>query len=779
MVFKRLTVVVVAIALLCVAIGGGFLLLGGSPPATPPPFVVAPKVVSVSPVNSATNTPINAKVIVTFSKAMNPATITTANITLKHGTVAVLGTLAYSGVTATFSPTSSLAALTAHTATVTTGVKDTTGRALNATYTWTFTTGRVPDTTPPLVSFVSPVPGATATPINTKVLATFSKAMDPASISTATFTLSHGATATAGAVTFSGVTATFVPSSNLISSTSYTATITTGAKDSMGNALATNFAWSFTTGQIVDTTPPRVSYTSPASAATNTPVNTQILATFTKAMDPATLTTSTFMLAQGATPVAGAVTYASLTATFVPSANLAESTAYTATITIGAKDLAGNALQSSFAWSFATGHAPDNQAPHVTSTSPVNGATDVPVNRDISVTFSEAMDPATVTAATIVLRQGSTSLYGLVTYAGLTALFNPGTNFEADTAYNMRVTTGASDLAGNALNNDFTWTFRTGIAPDTGAPSITATSPAAGAVAAVTANLMVTFSEAMDASTVSVSSFVLFQGTNPVTGLVSYAGLVATFDPAADLAPDATYTATVTAEARDLAGNPMLTNFVWSFTTGTSACGQLPVNLGSATTFAIVAGSTITNTGGSIVTGDVALSPGSAVEGFPPGSIVGTLHVADTAAGGAMSDLTIAYNDAAGRTLCPVSVSGNLGGMTLAPGLYKSTSGLEITSGDLTLDAQGNPNAVFIFQIASTLSTSPGLKVILAGGAKAANIFWQVGTSATIGVNSTMIGTIMADQSISFDTGAILQGRAQARIGAVTLDETTITKPSP
>jgi hypothetical protein len=208
---------------------------------------------------------------------------------------------------------------------------------------------------------------------------------------------------------------------------------------------------------------------------------------------------------------------------------------------------------------------------------------------------------------------------------------------------------------------------------------------------------------------------------------------------------------------------------------------QTPVNLGSTAGFAVLAGSAVTSSSFTVINnGDVGVSPGTAIDGFPPGAINnGTTHSADTAAAQAKLDLTTAYNDAAGRTLGPVSVAGNLGGQTLTPGLYKSTSSLEISSGDLTLNAQGDANAVFIFQIASTLTTTSDRKVFLTGGAKAANVFWQVGTSATLGTISIFKGTIMADQSITLTTGANLEGRALARIGGVTLDASTITVPAP
>ena len=166
--------------------------------------------------------------------------------------------------------------------------------------------------------------------------------------------------------------------------------------------------------------------------------------------------------------------------------------------------------------------------------------------------------------------------------------------------------------------------------------------------------------------------------------------------------------------------------------------------------------------------------------GFPPGTIVGTIQAGNPAAAQGVADLTTAYNDdAAGRTLCAVTIAGNLGGQTLTPGLYKSTSSLEISSGDLTLDAQGDATAVFIFQMASTLTTTTGRQVILSGSAKSANVFWQVGSAATLGSTSAFQGTIMADQAITLTTGATLNGRALARAAAVTLDTNTIVKPAP
>ncbi|TMK39094.1 MAG: DUF3494 domain-containing protein [Actinobacteria bacterium] len=207
-----------------------------------------------------------------------------------------------------------------------------------------------------------------------------------------------------------------------------------------------------------------------------------------------------------------------------------------------------------------------------------------------------------------------------------------------------------------------------------------------------------------------------------------------------------------------------------------AGAAQPPVGLGTASSFAVLAGSTVTNTGPSVVNGDLGVSPGTAVTGFPPGTVNGTIHAADAVAAQAQTDTTTAYNDAAGRTPA-VSVSGDLGGSTLTPGVYKASSSLGLT-GDVTLDAQGDPNAVFIFQVGSTLTTASSSRVLLINGANACNVFWQIGSSATLGTNTSFKGTILALTSITLNTGATVDGRTLARNGAVTMDTNTITRGS-
>jgi serine protease AprX len=203
--------------------------------------------------------------------------------------------------------------------------------------------------------------------------------------------------------------------------------------------------------------------------------------------------------------------------------------------------------------------------------------------------------------------------------------------------------------------------------------------------------------------------------------------------------------------------------------------GPPTIGLGTADNYAVLAGSTVTNTGPSTLNGDLGLSPGTAVTGFPPGTVNGTTRAANAAALQAKADLTTAYDGVAGRTP-PVSAPADLGGLTLAPGVYRSGSSLALT-GELELDAKGDPGAVFVFQAGSTLITASASRVRLVNGAQPCNVFWQVGSSATLGTTTDFAGNILALTSITMNDGVKLNGRALARNGAVTMINDTITAP--
>jgi hypothetical protein len=199
------------------------------------------------------------------------------------------------------------------------------------------------------------------------------------------------------------------------------------------------------------------------------------------------------------------------------------------------------------------------------------------------------------------------------------------------------------------------------------------------------------------------------------------------------------------------------------------------INLGTAATFAVLGGSTVTNTGPTNVFGDLGVSPGSSITGFPPGIVHGAIHDNDATAANAQADLTNAYNTAAGKA-CNVTLTGtDLGGLTLTPGVYCFASSAQLT-GTLILNAQGDPNAFFLFQMGSTLTTASSSDVDVINGGQDANVFWQVGSSATLGTDTAFAGNILALTSITLDTRASIQcGRALARNGAVTMDNNVVS----
>ncbi len=536
---------------------------------------------------------------------------------------------------------------------------------------------------------------------------------------------------------------------------------------------------------------PVVESTNPINSATGVPLDRVITIVFNEAMNPATITPAAFTLTgpnesiAGAMVVSGTLTYDAAThsMSFAPGAKFKSRTTYTGRVASTVKDLMGNTLQTDYVWTFQSGAT---LSPAVIATDPADSAQNVFLNKGIAASFSEPMDPLTLTTTTFTVKQGTTAVAGTVSYSGTTAFFKPSGDFTPGTTYTAAITTGAKDVQGNTLAKDYGWTFSTGTIR---APKVNAAEPVNLATGvALNKVISATFSEAMNPSTIT-TSFRLMAGTMLVPGRVNYAGTTATYTPASNLLSGTTYTATITTGAKNPAGTPIANDYVWSFTTA-ATLGAPWVDLQSVARFGIIAGTGVSNNAGfsEIRNLDVGISPGvrSSITGFPPAIIVnGGMYASDDIAPPgvpamltkAKGDLTAAYLFAEGATSpAPATVSGDLGGTTLAPGIYKTTSTLLIQSGDLTLDAQGDVNAVWIFQIASDFTTVGGAggNVILTGGAQAKNVFWQTGSSATIGDGTRFKGNILALTSITMNSGATAVGRMLARNGAVVLTNTNI-----
>ncbi len=681
--------------------------------------ITAPTVSSTIPAKTATLVLINSAVTATFSEAMDPLTINIVTFTLKQGTTPVAGTVTYSLVTAVFTPAANLSVSTTYTATITTGAKDLAGNALIIGKVWTFTTGAALDITPPTVISTIPTDIAIGVTINSAMSATFSEALDPLSINTATFTLVQGITPVLGVVTYAGITAVFTPAANLSVSTTYTANITTGAKDLAGNAIASSYVWSFTTGAAPDITAPSVVSTIPAIGATGVAVSSAMTATFSEVMDPLMITPITFTLTQGIIPVTGTVIYVGVTATFTPTSALAYSTTYTATISTAVKDLAGNSLIVAKVWSFTTGKA--SQAPvnlglagnfailakaGISAAGPNNIIGDIGVSPiaataitgfgltlDISGQFSTSSyvtgkvyaadyaspTPVILTTAVSDMETAYTDAAGRTSpdftelgggnIGGMTLIpglykWSSGVTIPTDvilsgsatdvwifqiagvlsisSATKVLLSGGAlpmnifwqvagqtvlgtySVLQGNVLDQtaivvdvgatlngralaqtavtldanitiptDKVWIFTQTLPPDTTAPTVTRTVLAIAAPGVVTnSQLFATFSEAMDPSTISTTTVIVKQGAIVVPGTVSYSGFTVIFTPTVDLAYSTTYTVTITTGAKDLAGNALAMDYVWSVTTAPAPgfpMWETALILGAAAVMLIVA----------------------------------------------------------------------------------------------------------------------------------------------------------------------------------------------
>lgn len=694
----------------------------------------------------------------------------------------------------------------------------------------------------PTVTSVAPLPGASPVPLNTRLItATFSKAMEAASLGTDSFTLACPSLAatTSRAVTYfeSDQTATLaLPAGTLLPAGEVcTATVGAGVRDTTGATLGQNFVWQFTTGATLDTTAPLITSTINANGATNVSVNAKVGATFSEAMDPLSLAAPTFTLMQGSNLVPGTTSYSGVSAVFVPTSALAFNTTYTAVVSSAAKDLAGNAMTANYVWSWTTGAALDTTAPTVTGTVQANNAVNVAINTQAGVTFSEAMNPLSIKNTNVVLREPASAVVvpGVVSYSGVNAAFMPLNSLLPGTRYTLTVkggATGVEDVAGNPMAADFItgWTTADNATPmDRTAPTVVMFNPddlATGVATSATVNA--TFDEAMDPLSINSASFTVAG----VTGSVAYnaAQRIATFTPAMPLAKGTLYTVIVSTAVADLAGNIMKQAKVWRFTTAVDPV--VPVDpvvtptiaLNSAArfgTFGGTAGMTnmgtltqingdigTTATGTSMVTGfhdtagDFYTETGANI-GTVNGKIysctnsvtgptsTGTNAAACAAASQARLDAQTAYQALVAMP-AGANPGANLAGLTLLPGTYTAPAGsFMLEGGNLTLDAQGNANAVWVFQMATTLTVGgPGAafpqSIILAGGAQSKNVFWQVGSFATINAagGGTMVGTVISQQGASFSTAGnvavvTLNGRALSLGASVTLVNTVINVP--
>jgi hypothetical protein len=581
---------------------------------------------------------------------------------------------------------------------------------------------------------------------------------------------------------------------------------------------------------------PAVSTTTPLAAAAGVDTHAVVQATFNKPMSAASITAASFTLAcPAATPVAATVAYAAVTqiATLTPSAPLPPNTLCVATVGNGVQDTSGIPLAAAFAWSFTTSAATalDTTRPTVTVTLPALGAVAVANNTRITATFSEPMNPATLTTASVTLTNTTlgAAVPGTVTYAAAsrTATFTPTAATLANgTLYTATITSAATDLAGNALAGNTAvlpgagnqvWTFTTGAASDTTPPTVAAVNPLAGALGiCLGKSAGATFSEPLDPATVNSTSFTVTDAGVAVAGSVSYdaASQAASFVPAAaaGFAASKTFTATVVGGAagvKDLAGNALAANRVWTFSTGTQPC-TAAVNLGVAGTFGAFGGAAgVTNQGLNTVVGGNLGSTAACtlITGFHDalntytetplnkGAINGSINCAPPAPGTpatlavatqARADAQTAYNTLAALPAGSDPGAGQLGGLVLSPGVYTAAGGtFGLTTGNLALDAQGDPNAVWVFQSAAALTVglpATPRSVLLLNGAQARNVFWQVGSAARIEAGSTMVGTLIAPAGVTVSTAGqtvqtTLIGRAIGLTASVTLVNTTIVAP--
>jgi len=682
-----------------------------------------------------------------------------------------------------------------------------------------------PDVTAPTVVSTIPLGGATGVLASIHPSASFSEAMAPATVNGTSFTLARGGTSVAGAVSLdaAGVTTTFVPTSPLLLNTLYTATITTAVTDTSGNAMVAAHTWSFTTAVTADVTAPTVLSNTPLAGATGVVTSVQPTVTFSEPMATASVSASTFTLARGGTAVPGGVSLnvAGTTATLAPTSALATNTLYTATVSVGATDVAGNPLAAVHTWSFTTAVAADIIAPTVVSNTPPTGAVNVLTSVHPTATFSEPMALATINTNTIKLAValGNTAVPGAVSLdlAGTTATFTPTAALATNTLYTATVTTGATDLASNPLAVAHTWSFTT--AALALAPVVTVTNPLnLASNVLVSVHPTATFSKPMNGATITGTTYTLKQGAASVSGNVTFDVLTdtATFTPSAALATNTLYTATVTTGVQDTTAIALASDYVWTFTTESAIVPPpLAINLGAAASFGIAAREGLTTTGVTVINGDVALYPLAGCTDATGNSgasqtclvktyvsttgmtVNGSIYWAgDPFDNGATAlqvttDLNAAWVEGGAKvdTKGPV-VGDQMALQTFTPGVYHNANLGLAAGGTTTLDALGDANAVFVFKVDSDFVDSGTLllpsTIVLLGNAQARNVWFVAGRDITIGSGTHWNGNILAGRTATVKDGSTVLGRVLAGAsgaGAITLtgaaspSVTTITVP--
>lgn len=459
--------------------------------------------------------------------------------------------------------------------------------------------------------------------------------------------------------------------------------------------------------------------------------------------------------------------------------------------------------------------------PIVVSTIPADGAINVPLDQVISATFNEVLDPASIHSTSFTV-SGADALEGTITYEGMTASFTPATTLSPFTDYEGLLTTEIEDEMGNHLLEDHTWFFTT--VPELSLSMDPADAGILTGAGTHDQNSMVTVTADPNTGYIFLNwtheGEMVSSDSSYEFEMMGNRELLANFEaiPAGDFAVNLSSTpsegGTTTGTGQYTSGSTVTVTAVpntgFSFNNWTennievsnsteyqfiitenrsltanfqeiTAQGPQGIELGSAGDFVVLSGAGITNTGVSTyLLGDVGSFPTATIVGLDASNVNGTLYTtADPIVEQAKIDLTDAVNDGQSRTVDQISLPGQLGGLTLAPGLYvnSSTTGISGTGPQGILTLEGDANAVWIFKMGSTLITDPGTSIVLSGGAQAKNIYWVVGSSATLGTSSVFYGNILADISITLNTGAELNGRALTRTGSVELDSNEVLKP--